>query len=62
MESMYPLWHTEGDSHTAPNLTVLEAMNLDGDEYDALKRELSQPVEQAVSGVSKQHETAVRLL
>jgi len=47
---MYPLWSMEGDP--APNLTVLEAMNLDGEEYNALKNELSQPIEQAVSAVS----------
>lgn len=50
LESMYPLWSMEGDP--APNLTVLEAMNLDGEEYKALKNELSQPIEQAVSAVS----------
>jgi len=47
---MYPVWHTEDE--LAPNLTVLEAMDLDGNEYDALKSELSQPIEQAVGGVS----------
>jgi len=49
---MFPIWHllVEGDS--GPNLTVLEAMNLDGSEYDALKKSLSQPVEDAITEVS----------
>jgi len=47
---MYPPWEVK--DAPAPNLSVYEAMNLDGDEYEALKQEFSQPINLAVFGVS----------
>jgi len=52
VESMYPPWQNYQQQPT-PNLTVYESMNLSGDQYDALKRQLSQSAEQAVNGVSE---------
>jgi len=50
---MYQPWHVEGDPQ--PDLTIFDAMGLDGDEYEALKKELAQPIEQAIGGVSHTH-------
>jgi len=47
---MYPPWEVKGAP--APNLSVYESMNLDGDEYEALKQEFSQPITLAVFAVS----------
>ena len=48
---MYPPLAYKGAP--TPNLSVYEALDLDGDEYETLKQELSQPVEQAVYAVSE---------
>jgi len=47
---MYPLWET--NKVPPPDLSVLEEMNLDGDEYHALKKNLSQTIHESVNLVS----------
>jgi len=47
---MYPVWQLK--HLPAPDLSALEVMNLDGNEYEALKLNLSQTLEEAVNEVS----------
>ena len=50
LKLMYTPFSLDGVSK--PNLTVTDTINLDGDELEALEKNLSQPIEQAIHRVS----------